>query len=373
MCKISLEDTKIRLKAFSNIIGLLEDINCKRQKVSHNFIEVAGFPHYENVMSNILAFFFDTQEEHGLGDLFIKSLLEVYEKKSNTKITTENFNMYTNTIREHMTPKGNRLDILVFGNYIIGIENKIYADLYNDLPDYYDALVQYKMINKKQKVDGIVPIVLSLYEKVIDNEYFVNITYTELIESVNSNIGRYAFEGNNKWLLYYKEFALNILSLIGDNRMENLINVEFNKFLGDNANIMGKVYDLIDEDIENKRHLLIALNQSITKYSFNLYQSQNNNFKSLYYQIKNSKIKLEINIHLNKIYLNIWQINGDGGILNTIIGKIQKEKSIMFEHSDWWDHSYILDCRDLVNDFDIELYAKEVEKWCEIVEHYINI
>ena len=71
-------------------------------------------------MSNILAFFFDVQEEHNLNDLFVKSLLEVYKRKTNnTEINTENFNMYTNTIREYGTPKGYRLDIVISGNYII--------------------------------------------------------------------------------------------------------------------------------------------------------------------------------------------------------------------------------------------------------------
>ena len=327
-------------------------------------------------MSNILAFFFDVQEEHNLNDLFVKSLLEVYKRKTNnTEINTENFNMYTNTIREYGTPKGNRLDIVISGNYIIGIENKIYADLYNDLDDYYDALYQYK--NSEAKIDGIVPIVLSLYDKEINDKHFVNITYTELINSINSNIGNYVFEGNNKWLLFYKEFALNILAIKGDEKMDNLLNIEYNKFLSDNEEIMEKVYNLIDEDIENKRQLLIELQKLITKHSFSLYQSQNSNFKSLYYQIKksdntNSKIKLEISTKLNKIYLHIRQVSGGGGELNSIITKIQADKNISFDKSDWWTYSYIIDCKNLVNGFNIDSFAKEVEDWCDIVKTYID-
>lgn len=37
------------------------------------FMQVAGYPHYENVCSNILAFYLDPQEEHGLGDLVLRS------------------------------------------------------------------------------------------------------------------------------------------------------------------------------------------------------------------------------------------------------------------------------------------------------------
>ena len=41
------------------------------------FMEVAGYPHYENVCSNILAFFFDPSKPHGLGTLFLDALARV--------------------------------------------------------------------------------------------------------------------------------------------------------------------------------------------------------------------------------------------------------------------------------------------------------
>ena len=39
-------------------------------------LEVSDFPHSEIAISNILAFFLDPNEEHGLADLVLKSLLE---------------------------------------------------------------------------------------------------------------------------------------------------------------------------------------------------------------------------------------------------------------------------------------------------------
>ena len=84
------------------------------------------------------------------------------------------------------------------------------------------------------------------------------------------------------------------------------------------------------------------------------------------------KIKLEISTKLNKIYLHIWQVSGGGGELNSIITKIQADKNISFDKSDWWTYSYIIDCKDLVNGFNIDSYAKEVEDWCDIVKTYID-
>lgn len=40
------------------------------------FMEIAGYPHYENACSNFLAFFFDPEGPHGLGNLFLHSLMD---------------------------------------------------------------------------------------------------------------------------------------------------------------------------------------------------------------------------------------------------------------------------------------------------------
>ena len=41
-------------------------------------MEIARFPHWENVFSNILAFFLDTDRPHGFGPLFVRSVLAAY-------------------------------------------------------------------------------------------------------------------------------------------------------------------------------------------------------------------------------------------------------------------------------------------------------
>ncbi len=41
------------------------------------FFDIAGFPHYEKVVSNFYAYYFNPQGEHGLGDLFIRAWLSL--------------------------------------------------------------------------------------------------------------------------------------------------------------------------------------------------------------------------------------------------------------------------------------------------------
>lgn len=93
------------------------------------FMEISGYPHYENVCSNILSFFLDPIQEHGFGSLFLKSIFEI----TNTNPSTE----VRKISREAPTNNGGRLDILVDGvDFTIAIENKIFHTLKNDLNDY---------------------------------------------------------------------------------------------------------------------------------------------------------------------------------------------------------------------------------------------
>ena len=45
-------------------------------------MEIAGFPHWENVFSNILAFLTDANQAHGFGTLFIRALIAAYRQRS---------------------------------------------------------------------------------------------------------------------------------------------------------------------------------------------------------------------------------------------------------------------------------------------------
>lgn len=47
------------------------------------FLGIAKQPHYEDVLTNWYAFYFDDSEEHGLKGLFIESLMELLLEQIN--------------------------------------------------------------------------------------------------------------------------------------------------------------------------------------------------------------------------------------------------------------------------------------------------
>jgi hypothetical protein len=68
-------------------------------------MEMSGYPHYEKVSSNILAFFLDPSSPHGLGSLCLDALLEVAETRGPlSNVTVE---------REVRTESGKWIDIVI--------------------------------------------------------------------------------------------------------------------------------------------------------------------------------------------------------------------------------------------------------------------
>ncbi|WP_196888869.1 PD-(D/E)XK nuclease family protein [Aureivirga sp. CE67] len=186
-------------------------------KTRKNMLSIAGYPSWENVNSNMLAFYFDAVEEHGFQRLFLNSLLDVYESKIEDKTNFEREHFDTSFIveREVVTPNSKRIDIVIkedsedseeesqSTNWGIIIENKIYADLYNDLQDYYDTV---SAVNK-------IGIVLSVNsEKIPEGKPFVNILHKELVEKVMQNLSSFYMNSDDRHLLFLKEYISNVQS-----------------------------------------------------------------------------------------------------------------------------------------------------------------
>ena len=104
----------------------------RRVERPQTFMEIAGYPHYENVCSTFLAFFLKPEGPHGLGSLFLDALMDSVgmadgEEGLGGNVTVE---------REVGTKKGNRLDILIMPDpHAVLIENKIFAAVANPFED----------------------------------------------------------------------------------------------------------------------------------------------------------------------------------------------------------------------------------------------
>jgi len=165
------------------------------------FLGIAKQPHYENVLSNIYAFYFRVNEVHRFKDLFISSLLELINKGATQIESFLNFEITT----EFGISKQRRIDIVLQNNeQAIIIENKVYHHLNNNLHAYYNET------NAESKVG----VVLSLHPiSNIEHPHFINITHLQLLNQVMQNLGKYLLNANDKYVVFLKDFYQNIINL----------------------------------------------------------------------------------------------------------------------------------------------------------------
>jgi len=113
----------------------------------HTFFSIAGIGHKELPLSNVYAFFFDSEEVHGLGSLFLQALLDTVGAKSAQHVAEwPSLEGPVRVAREYGVDDQQRLDLLVHdgpaattvegATYAVLIENKVNHWLANDLDNY---------------------------------------------------------------------------------------------------------------------------------------------------------------------------------------------------------------------------------------------
>jgi PD-(D/E)XK nuclease superfamily len=220
--------------------------------------EIAGFPHYETVISNFYNYYFDLSQSHGFEDLFITSLLNIINQKSKDSFTF-NIKSYT-SLREVRTNKNNLIDIVLIEGEVnekfpsdtqyesaIIIENKMFASLYNDLNDYYSSI---KSTNK-------IGVVLSIKPIFISHKNFVCITHKELIDEITNQSITYFLDVSERQIAIFKDFIKNLQSYYNNNKT----NLEMDKHIDFFFKNGSKVKRLMDE----YDNLFVFLNKAISQ------------------------------------------------------------------------------------------------------------
>ena len=174
-------------------------------------LELSGYPHLENVYSNILAFFLDPGCEHGFRSLFLASLLSVAEYEAIQDGEKVEVN------REEVTGTRKQIDLVISTDtLIIGIENKIYQPLQNDLEDYGRHLTE--------RANGrrVCKILLGLNSPNDGAELsgFKRITYEAYFNEILRRIGPALIESKDRYLRFLLEVIETVNHLTEDSAMK---------------------------------------------------------------------------------------------------------------------------------------------------------
>lgn len=168
-------------------------------------MEVAGFARRKVPASNLLGYFLDPQEPHGFGDLWFRSLMEAAALVGRAEAGFHALDPVERVERERGTARGNRIDLLIHSRgAVVGLENKLYAFLCNDLADYA------RTIEVDAAVEGRRPIGHVLAPRDATAEVagtgFSAVSYGALFRRVRENV---AVEGDwqGKWAVFAQDFT----------------------------------------------------------------------------------------------------------------------------------------------------------------------
>tara|TARA_R110001592_G_scaffold162584_3_gene396142 strand:- start:19887 stop:21008 length:1122 start_codon:yes stop_codon:yes gene_type:complete len=226
------------------------------KKPPKTFLGIAKQPHYENVLSNIYAFYFNVDEEHNLSDLFIKSLLELLNsdlKRLNKTIDLVECNIST----EPRTEDNGRIDLLLENddNAII-IENKVWHRLDNNLKDYWDTI----KVKSNRKI-GVILSIKNYNANSISHNHYVHISHLDLMSRVMENSGAYLLDGSDKYIVFLKDFYQNIINISSVMNTENL------EFYYKHQNELNRAADLMNSA---RRYIIKEVESVCDQLTFNL-------------------------------------------------------------------------------------------------------
>ena len=174
------------------------------------FMEISGYPHYENVCSNILAFFFDPSKPHGLGTMFLDALAKIGCIKEPDWTTSTDVQV----AREVPTDDNNRIDLLIQSDrHVILIENKIFHEIANPLEDYIKhAKSHYKQLESH--------LFLLTLKPSGDVGRFKNVTYEQLVNEIRALLADHVATADTRYLTFMLDF-LNTLDNLREGRELN--------------------------------------------------------------------------------------------------------------------------------------------------------
>lgn len=226
-------------------LQLLDKFDLERPTTKRvaTYLELTGYSHHENIWSNLLSFYLNPSENHPFGDRIFRCLLRTIGEDEN-ELTSPNF-----IYREYPTLTGNRIDILlVLDEGVIIIENKVYADLHNDLDDYYQFIETNFNLPTYIVVLSLNPITLPT-----DKQHFIAVTYKDFIYEIEKELK--LDDPKNLDEVHFYDFINTIKNKIGFMNIEE----ESLKFYIENQDRINDVIEFkkeIDQFILQKIHLV---------------------------------------------------------------------------------------------------------------------
>jgi PD-(D/E)XK nuclease superfamily len=188
--------------AYEELQSLLNQVSKYiRPQKEKTLFSLGGRGHYENPVSDLLAFFMDPAAEHGLGPLFLRAFLECLENEDYHQLSLDSVSI----TREESTENQKRIDLCIRGEgWMLLIENKIYHWQVNPLEVYE------KHFTKLNQDNPPIMAILCPSGKSISGKW-KGVSYKRYCEKLSNHMQQ--LERNNmlsKWMIFARELILHL-------------------------------------------------------------------------------------------------------------------------------------------------------------------
>lgn len=187
-----------------------EVANYSPEEIEKNLFSLGAKRHFENPTSDLLAFFLNPMEEHGLGTTFLDSLFECSTHDSPPPRT------FVSIRREVKTDDGKFIDIEVRGeSWLLLIENKIHSGQNNPFSSYE----AYAVSNSPRH--ELIYFILSP-GGASESAGWEGISYRRLCEQVKIRLSSEMWKQPvSKWQIFAREFITHLETLLYRQNMKS--------------------------------------------------------------------------------------------------------------------------------------------------------
>lgn len=226
------------------------------------FMEICKYPgsRFEEVCSRILAFYLNPNAEHGMGNLWMTALW----KTLSPEVPMPDYHYLDCATEENA--EGKSIDIVIKSDkFVIAIENKTTAGLYNPL-EVYKRHIE----DKYQEVETKLFTVLSVYPilsndsiQLMKDNGFQSILYKDLFTQIHHLMGAYIMDYDSRYLTHMLDFMQTLENMSTYNTPQQ---IEFFRNRKNDIEALIKAYnDYKTECSDEQKRNIALLRHSITQ------------------------------------------------------------------------------------------------------------
>src|SRR5574343_550947 len=176
----------------------------------NNIFRIGSRYYFENPTTDLLSFYINPDNEHPFNDIILKALLKTLSLDIDTR-------QLLSITREQYTFANKRIDLIIeFDKDIVVIETKIKTTINNPF-DSYDEYIDTKYYNKNKHRFVLTPKYYHQYKN------WENVNYELLLKNIDDVVD---FEElllnypNNKWVIFFKEYLINLYEIVRDKKFK---------------------------------------------------------------------------------------------------------------------------------------------------------